>query len=263
MKACLEALIYRGDRVSIDKGRLEIAPVSRKAVPGEWLEDNSERLIVEILELVGEKGYLYESYSTGSYGECRAGGVTLQFVSLLEGTFAYAVFNARLTYVRGDKKGKALPGRRFSVGKRSRFSEFWRNSGLRFPRSHTLFHDYMGNLRGIVFTGHTDNNRLDKRSLRPLSISAATIARLVIPNAPQTTPEQSANNIQTIAPNSDVLGTELRRGIRPDPSTGNLNHGNTDVRESGIRVGSPSVRPEQQTRREWLDDYESGGEYGH
>ena len=61
----LNKLVSRG-KVSITDGQLVLTPISGKPVPGEWLENNQEKIIKAVLEVTGKEPFEYMSHSTQS-----------------------------------------------------------------------------------------------------------------------------------------------------------------------------------------------------
>lgn len=196
MTVSIRQLLSRGDEVCIERGRLEIRPVSRKPVPPDWLQEHSPTLIREILIAIGIDAYEYSSCTTGRYSPRKWPGITLQFSSSVTHADAHAFFNVELTRSRDTKAGKAgtpLPTGHFRVGKGSHFFRFWEATGLLMPKRRSSFHDYLGNLRGILFAaditeGH--ENRLITRSILPLSVSAAEVCKAFLPDNCQTIARQ-------------------------------------------------------------------------
>ena len=198
MSSYLPKLLSRGDCVSVTGGRLCIQPASGIEAPQDWLEGHSGALIHEILTALGQEAYQYESFSTGCYGDCRAGGVTLQFTSLIQRKTAYATFNADRKYVRGAKKGKLLPKGQFRVKKGFLFRRFWESTGLKLPNRLASFHDYMGNLGQLVYVGtFKHGEKFQNASLRPLSISAEQVKAAFLPDNSRTTSGQLPDNSRT------------------------------------------------------------------
>lgn len=253
----LRQLLERGDRVLIVKGRLCIEPASGIPVPSEWLRAHSSDLTREILKTTGEDAVFYESFSTGCYGPRMAAGVTLQFRTLYE-CDAYAIFNVGLTYVRGPRKGKPLPGNQFRVGKRSHFHKFWQRCQLKTPRL-SRFADYMGNLEGIAFRASRSNERIDTGTITPITVTAAQVERAFLPHNSRTESAQLSAKARTNASHNDSAQSHTLSGLQPILTAGNSNHGNTVVRECGAR-GLPTpldIPPQDQSPDEWLADYES------
>lgn len=178
-------LLSRGDTVSIERGQLVIQPASGKPVPPEWINTNRARLCREALISLGLDAFEYTDYSTGHYGKTRSAGITLRFVSLVNGESVYAVFNADLTRQRNTaaaKAGTLLPRGQFRIGKRSHFYKFWMGTGLPFPRRLSAMHDYMGKLRGVMLTGLLTDDRINAGSLAPISLTAEQFRKAILPD---------------------------------------------------------------------------------
>lgn len=250
----LGRLLGRSDRVAITQGRLSITPATGRPVPSIWLEQHGAALIAEAAHKGNVMALQYVDYSTGSYIvdktiQRRADGVTLQFCCMASGTMLCAIFNASLRRERNTKHGKKgtpLPANHFRVGKRSNFYRFWQSTGLPMNRT-SDFHDYMGNLRGLIYTASIkDGERLDTSTLRPLT--------LILPDKAPTTPRHAPDNAPTRFPYKQTQQMQSARSTQPFPTTGPRNHGNTVIRECGY-TGSPTP-PELQTNDEWLSDYD-------
>ena len=243
--------------MAIVNGRLSIETASGRKPPSDWLEMHSDALIREILETVSLDAYCYESYSTGFYGQHKAGGVTVQMVSLLSRSEAYVVFNADLKRVRGSKRGSALPKSQFRVGKRSHFYKFWLRSRLKVPDRLCHFHDYMGNLKGVLFSGNTKGERLDAGTLSPLGVRYESLERLIVPPTIHPSPTQETPNSHPTLPPKDMPQPLEQKGFQPDRATRPPNCGNKEIRETGARRGSySSINLQDQSVEEWIADYE-------
>ena len=264
MPKILPKLLGRGDNVAIECGRLVIRPASGRPVPGDWLADNRLCICREILELIGTDAYEYVGYATGHYGQSRAGGVTLQFASVTTGAVVYAIFNAELTRARssaGKQAGSPLPKGRFRVGKRSHFYRFWLSTRLPVRRL-SDFHDYMGRLTEILFTGVVSGDRIDAGTLRPMSINTDEIAALLPDNIP-TSARQHPDNAPTRITDKKTKRHQQSRGLQPFSTTCVSNHGKTVIREHGYTVSPPPApaepkAPDAQSVDEWLADYDRG-----
>ncbi|SEA16435.1 hypothetical protein [Microbulbifer marinus] len=194
-------LLERGYKVAVVRGRLLIDP----ALPIDEFEVNFESMAAEIVDKCGINGFLYQDYKTGRYGEHKAEGITLQFLSLRNGgSPAYMIFNANLSRARTSKYGAAgspLPGKQFRITRNHLFYSFWIAAGQPLPPRLSSFHDYMGNLQGLIFTGkYSKEQRIQKDTLRPLSLTHDQILdRFGIQKTygGRTLTEQSPNNIQT------------------------------------------------------------------
>lgn len=258
-------LLSRGDQLRVEMGRLIIDSASGLPVPADWMEANRLNICREILSAIGTDAFEYLGYQTGNYGRHKAGGVTLQFVSVLTGQSAYTIFNADLTRQRtvaGKEAGTPLPKGQFRIGKRSHFLGFWLSTGLPLPKRLSSFHDYMGKLKGVVFAAEIQGERLDAGSLRPICLSVDAVARAVMPDNCRTRSRQLPDNCRTIRPDKETHPSQTVRAFQPILATGQNNYGKTVIRESG-NTGIPSVHPsadpEEQTVDEWLAEYGAAG----
>lgn len=249
--ALLGRLLARGDVVSVDCGLLTITAASGQPVPPEWLKQNEKQLLVEAAKAANTFALEFQGYSVGNYGPSLAGGVTLQFRCMASGKELHAIFNAGTRRCRTSKHGKAgdpLPKGQFRVGKRSAFYHFWLSTGLSVHRL-SDFHDYMGNLGELIYTGSiTKGERLEAATLRPLTLN--------LPDNSPTTSRQAPDNIPTRLPDKETSESQQPRSFQPEQSTCQKNYGNTVIRECGY-TGSITP-PALQTDDEWLADYSSG-----
>jgi hypothetical protein len=266
----LLSLLDRGDAVCIENGRLRVEPVSGRAVPSDWLAENSDALILQASAKVGFLSLTYETYSTGKYTVHSAGGVTLQLASLdVEKTW-YVIFNAELVRARKSrhqKSGSLLPNRQFRVLKRSHFVKFWKKTGLKMPPRLSSFHDYMGNLKGQVLTadpaGPGTSGRLDAGSLRPLEITHQQLLdafQIVFqPDNSHTSGIHLPDNSHTRAPYKELPTDQAQWGAQHILATCGNNCGSSKQGGADTRKGVPkvvtSVRVEDQSVEEWLKDY--------
>lgn len=256
-------LLARGDAVAVEQGRLTLTPASGRPVPADWLATHSTDLITQAASIAEVTALEYTGYSVGHYGPKLAGGVTLQFRCLTTGQELFAIFNAstkRIRTTRHGNKGDPLPLGQFRVGRRSAFYHFWLSTGLAVHRL-SDFHDYMGKLRNLTFTGSlSKGERLDVATLRPLTISGEAMRTLVVPNFPDNSPTRSRqrpDKAPTSIPDKETQQPQQPRGIQPNPTTGEPNHGNKVIREYGY-TGKPSS-PLEQSVDDWLADYEGTG----
>ena len=263
----LGLLLARGDTVSIERGVLVIAPASGKSVPSDWLSDNSETLIRQILGVIGLDAYRYQSHKTGHYGSRRSAGLTLQFQSVISDDEAYAIFNAELTRARNTasgKKGDPLPAGQFRAAPGSHLTKFWQSAGIALKRLAAM-HDYIGRLRNVLFsaspTPGRDDGRLDAGSLRALNIPSALIQQAIgLENQPTKT-GQATDTPRTSRPNKDNAQSQQPCGAQPIMATWSSHYGNTVIRERGNTVNLQSTPartpPQEQSVEEWLADYDS------
>lgn len=267
MTVVIRKLLSRGDEICVERGRLVIRPVSGMPVPPDWFQEHSPAILREVLTTLGVEAYEYCRYTTGHYGLRKRPGLTLQFQSAITHEEAYAIFNVELTRSRSTgagKRGAPLPTGHFRVGKRSHLYRFWRSTGLPEPKRLAALHDYMGNLRGIVFTAgrvESRKNRMSAGSLQPLSVSVLEVRRSFLPDNLRTTRGQTPDNIQTRVPDKDSAQALAVRGLQPKPITCYGDHGTAVISERGGKRGGSSPlsykRPQDQTNDEWLADYSS------
>lgn len=246
--ALLERLRARGDFVEINCGCLIITPISNRPVPPEWLKKNERRLIAEAAEAANTLALEYLGYSTGNYVPGFAGGVTLQFRCMVSGQELHTIFNAKTRRSRTTKHGNAgdsLPKGRFQVGKGSAFLRFWLSTGLPMHRL-SDFHDYMGNLGKLIYTGSvTKGGRLDKATLHPLTLN--------LPDNPPTTSRQAPDKAPTRFSDKESSENQQQHGFQPNQTTWQEKYGNTVTRKCGHTASV--TPPESQTTEEWLADY--------
>lgn len=262
----LKALLAQGDSVGIERDRVVINPKSGKPVPDWWMKDRELGLKMAIVAALNIEVYEYESFSTGRYDKCGSEGVTLQFLSPITGMEAYVIFNAYLTRLRtvgGNCKGSRLPGKRFRVGRRSSFYKFWKSTSLQVPPSLTSFHDYMGNLRGIWFTASVNDNRMDKSSLRPLSVPAHMVRSAFMPDKFQTIPGQAPDNVRTRIPDKQSRQTHASWALQRNQTAGYQNHEDkvTSKRgHTGMVIPFPqNTSLDDQSEEEWIEELKGGG----
>lgn len=264
MQKMLIRLLRRGDDVSIECGRLVVRPRSKKDVPQEWMNEHSEALIREIFSGLGLEAYRYYEYETGNYVSNRSGGVTLQFRSVMTRSYAYTIYNVELSRARNTKTGKnggALPPRQFRIkSQRCGFYKFWERSGLKIPGRLSVFHDYMGNLKEILFAANyirSDSDRLDRKTLRPLSVTAAEIKRAFLPDKTQTVSRQMADNARTNLPDKESASSLEVRGLQTNSNTCSRRYGKAVNRSSVVVPPLPpsSTPPGEQDIDEWTERY--------
>ena len=236
-------LLIRGDELEIVDGCLNIIADSGLPVPAEWLKLHEDKLVYELVSQMAIDVLVYESYSTGRYGVERNSGVNLQFINLLTGDSRYAVFNADLDRVKATKKGSIgspLPSGQFRVGKRSRFCRFWLNANQPLPPRLSSFHDYMGNLKGTLFTGIVGRDeRLDKQSIKLMNITYveifAAFFQRSLPDNPHTPSIHSPDKYHTTMPYNESMKRLMQRDLEPIQTTGNCNYGTRSLGSEVVR----------------------------
>ena len=260
VKTLLGQLLARGDIVAVERGRLTITPASGCPVPVDWLQQHERQIVIEAARAADVTALEYQGYSVGNYGQGKLGGVTLQFRNLVDGSERYSIFNAETRRNRNTqhgKKGAPLPRGHFRVTERFKFYSFWLSTGLPVPRRLSAFHDYMGKLGSILFTGPaTDDTRVGNPC--PLFLTHATLVRQVwanLPDNPLTSPGQCSDNFRTSLPDKESSVSKQQCGLERIQSTGIKNHGDMVKREHGHT--GVSIPPEEQTHEEWLAAYDS------
>jgi len=264
----VKGLLTRGDELEIVDGRLNIIAESGLPVPVEWFKRYEDKLVYELVSQMAIDVLVYESYSTGRYGAKHHSGVNLQFINLLTDDSRYVVFNVDLDRVKATKKGpigSPLPSGQFRVGKRSRFYKFWLNANQPLPPRLSSFHDYMGNLKGTLFTGVVvREERLDKQSIKLLNITYVQIAAAffpsVLPDNPHTPSIHSPDKYHTTMPYNESMKRLMQRELEPIQTTCNCNYGTSPPGSAVVRGRSivPTTKkiPQDQTDEEWLKGYD-------
>lgn len=259
----LMKLLQRGDRLSVESGRLKLVPQSGKqAIADKWLADNHDPLLSAILEATGRQVFRFTGHTTGCYGRHRSPGVTLQFVDLTTGEKAYCIFNAELHRKRNTQhgaEGSMLPKGQFHPPKGGEFVAFWKRCGLALPRRLSAFHDYVGKLKQILIVGEmNEKGKLINGTVGPLEISHAELlkasgVRLNLPDNCRTTSGQFPDNFRTRFPDKETLEAKCLQGIWPDSGTCAKHYGNKVNGNTFNGIPSPAVEED-----DWLRDYDQG-----
>lgn len=261
----LHTLFERGDIVSIENGLLKISQADGHQLFFSPFCAETQPLTREILTQSSQVYALeYIGCSTGFYGQRKSPGLTLQFLEVVSRNDAYTIFNVHLTRQRNTKagrQGQPLPKGHFWISKGHQFFGFWESTPLPIPRRLSSFHDYMGKLGGLLFTGRKVEEkgaRLDSGSVRPLSISAAEIRATLMPDNARTADGQTPDNSRTKSPDISCTECQQRQGLQPDLGTSEANHGKAVIRKRGYRdacIPHHHVkRPEDQSIDEWTED---------
>jgi hypothetical protein len=268
-KVSLDKLLSRDDKVDVSNGRLIITPASGKDVPANWLAENEPSIVKEIANLLNIGVYRYTGYSTGRYGKHCSEGLTLQFENILNGDEAFAILNVQLTRKRATNHGivgAELPKGQFRVSTKHNFYKLWVSTDIKLPARISSFHDYMGKLKSLVFTGNLDSkNKISNETLKPLNVSHEQIITCISQNLPdkiQTTTRQVPYNYQTKMPDKEMIKGLAANDIQSNTNACVNNHGtgiqgNAVIGNTLSLVSSDPKRPEDQTCEEWLQDYEN------
>ena len=257
-KPLLASLLARGDLVEVVRGVLSITPASGRPVPSEWFRLNRHQIIAEAAQAAGVDALEYLGYSAGKFGGGRYPGIDLQFRSMADGSNRHGLFNVELhrdRNTKGGTKGSPLPPGQFRVRQGHKFYKFWSSTGLPIPRRLSAFHDYMGKLRNLIFTGGTiEGERV--ADLRPLTLSHPTLCRLLevaLPDSARTSSGQLPDYIRTSHPDKEAAQSQQLRGIEQQPSQGAQIRGNKVKRGRGNKETSPPLQ--RQPDSEWLAEF--------
>lgn len=273
----LKNLIQQNVAVEIIDGRLVTTPEAIE------LDANDRALLAEqIANFIDSNVFTYCSYTTGSYGR-GFDGVTLQFENIQNFTSAYAIFNADIKRVRttkSGKKGARLPKGQFRVAKRSNFVRFWQKCSLKMPNRLSVFHDYMGNLKSLLFVAsYSKGERLDCSTIKPANIPFEEILKCLTDDLStdkiHTSSRQEPYINQTKTTDKEINESHTYQGIHGDMTTGTNKCGKRLIRKDGLKESSNisitsskeeltvnntcnnqlKKRPEDQTTDEWLREY--------
>ena len=193
------------------------------------------------------KNLKYDGYDTGSYGESRADGITLQFFSEDTSLQYYTIFNVNLTKQRAPNKGSKLSGKKFWITKRFAFYHFWHQTcGLPEPsKGLTTFHDCMGKLSSLTFQAETENGkRLLKNTLKP-----------IYPDSSLITIRQEPDKTPINAPDKHLEKTKAMPDFEEILTTCKTNYGISKQGKTDTRIPITNTeKVREQTNDEWLKD---------
>jgi hypothetical protein len=190
-------------------------------------------LVSEIAEIISIDAFVFSGHKTGNYGKHKADGLTLMFGCLMTNKKPYAIFNVDLTRARTTRHGvagSALPKGQFRPGRGSKFYEFYTQTGVEPPKRLSTFHEHMGKLRTLVFTGeYVKHERLQKDTLRPLDVSCDELVSLALrmTDKTSTTSRQCPDNSPTISLDKQSPEIKIARGFQRFSTTGDSSYGNT------------------------------------
>lgn len=261
----LHRLLARGDSISIERGRLVIQPASGLPVPADWQAKHYPALIQQILSATEQDAYLYCSYGTGRYGQQKYEGLAMKLHSVTTRQEFHAFFNVMLTRARTTStgaEGAPLPKGKFRIGENHQLYHFWQSTALEMPRRLSAMHDYMGNLRGILFsaslTKSRADNRLDARTLVALNIPASVILQAALPDNTRTTRGQGPDNFRTSTPDKVTAQGQHSRGMQAFSGTCKNIQDKTVISKRDDTVApfpQPSLMtPQEQSVDEWTAD---------
>lgn len=267
----LKRLLERGDDVEVLGGQLKISPASGEPVPSEWLAGHQRQIQVELAGVLGIPLFRYVGYTVGNYGCHRASGITLRFEVFPDYIPGYCVFNVDLARARNTKNGAAgnpLPDGQFRPRPGGEFVKFWNRTGIKHPDRRGKYHQHMGNLKHIIFTGEILDEKIKKSTLAPLTISADDLRDIF-----RTYEGQYRDNEGTNPKDKKMQTGQQRRTLQASSTTGQSDHGNTEISKEGVKVfqiicsrcagegcpwckGKTNIKPPQdQSTEEWLSDF--------
>ena len=195
----------------------------------------------------------YLSYSTGTYGNGKYPGMTMQFACVDTAVGYHVHFNVDLERKRryqSYKKGSPLPQGHFTPKPNSYFVNLWKSTSLPMPRSLTSFHDFMGKLKPILFQATiSKGTRLDAGTLRPIFLTDNSLI-----NA-----GQSSDKFLTTLPDRDIASTPKSQCIERISGTCGNNHVTSQqvsesVSNSINYIDIPRV-VNNKSNEEWLEEY--------
>ena len=188
----------------------------------------------------------YGGYDTGFYGDSKAGGLTLHFMSESTGLQYYTIFNVNLTRQRGPNKGAKLPKKRFWITKRFLFYSFWyQTCGLPEPsKGLSSFHDCMGKLKSLTFQAETDDGkRLVTKTIESMRPDKTPITTRQLPDkAPIIFPDKEADKSETESEFEEILTTCENNHVISK-------QGDKKIRLSPLTIGTSKIDANQ----DWSD----------
>jgi hypothetical protein len=180
----LNQLLDRGDKVSIESGKLVVIPASGNPVPGDWFDDNEAELVEQIAVQAGVVILRYVDYSTGAYSSRFYEGVTLQFDDVATRADAYSIFNCILTRAKNSKHSAAkrpLPKKQFRLNRKHRLTTLLDLSGIKY-RSLSEAYKSLHKLKGLLLNASYAPNkgdRLQSDTLKPLNLTHRELLELL------------------------------------------------------------------------------------
>lgn len=264
----LARLIERGDKVEILKGRLSITPKSGLPIPGQWLKEHTQSIVLDMTSLTDQLYLTYTGFDCGYYGQHKAGGLNIHLSNMTNHRACYTIFNVGLKRTRKSKTGEAgarLPKGQFSVTKKQGFYLFWLATGLKMPdRANSRLWGYMGNLASLHFTGNCDptdtkQEKILTRTLKVLNISYETLLDSgEFIHTACTGHSQAIHTTYTSAIHKKMDKGQQSQDTQPVSTTGNNNHGRRlKGKEVNGKPHSPPASPKNQSVDEWLAEYET------
>lgn len=242
-------LLSRGDSMEIRHGRLVIEAASGVPVPEDWMAKHSDGLALEILRAVGLEAFYYTGYATSnnrvSENGAREGGLNLNMESALTVEYASTIFNVSLERARSTSagnKGDPLPRGHFRLKhdkgrdpKQHAFYRFWKSTDLKMPKM-SSFHEYMGNLSGILFTSDrhaSKKGKLVASQMRALNLSPTQVRNAILTDKAPTNYRQATDKAPTNVTDKETTQTHATKGNQPVLTAGQNNCVNKVISKEG------------------------------
>ena len=211
----LNQLLLIGFSVSVQRGCLRVTYLN-----GTEKHLNSEdclQILKEIGQLIPDIMMTYEEYSAGNYKVSQ--GILRPTLRLEFSPFAncpkdpICFFNVVVTRQRCKaghyNKSDPLPKGHFTVERKQKFRAFWESCGLNNNFSPTKYHERMGKLKGIIFTGQRNGKKPNKiNNVQPLELSAEKIRLLVATHKERTEGTQTAPNYRIDSAHKDTEASQ-------------------------------------------------------
>ena len=129
------------------------------------------------------------------------------------------------------------------------------------PRRLSSFHDYMGKLKGLMFSCEFDVNtsRVENKKIPLLTITKdQLLAQLNPTDNFRTTSKQHPDNSRTIVPDKEFHAPQLPQGIEPNQSACHSKYelskqDNTNTSDVTAPLSTSNRSVEDQTADEWLE----------
>lgn len=212
----------------------------------------------EVAKLVSAECFIYSHHTTKPRPDRKDDQLTLVFDYLLRFQTAVVFFNVDTHYQRNSKKHKKGARRargHFTAAKRSSLVKLYNHLGLKLPTRFSQFHQALAQLQGKIFTAQESAtagiSTINKASLQLLNISSGELKALFDKKNQQPIYGGTTNQRQQY---------DRTKKQEPQPTSGAVTYPEQSMYKHGAlqttcnqqRVTST---PEQQSVKEWLEDY--------
>lgn len=219
----LNKLLSVGIQVAIKQGRLTATYLNGQAK--ELTADEVRTVLKEIGKLTPVIMMTYLGYDTGNYqisqGKRRP-SLRLEFSPFANCpkdaiTFYNVILTRERDQAEGRLRGDPLPKGHFTITRRHGFYKLWESCGLANDFSVTKYHERMGKLKGIIFTGIRNETKPNKiNEVQPLELSEHEIRRLVATHKERINSTQTAHNYRTVTAHKESHENQYWQGSQPD-----------------------------------------------